>query len=195
MTEARRRLPSLQDLNAAAALLGVPGLDDADRNVGAPVHRQQAALLGRIAEWAGVSATAATELGDLDLSGLTERYAYLIETVDEADSDWWRADGAEGGGVEESHDSAATFTVAVMNRYLDHVRDNRDDYEEAISDGLHVRVSVWRIGARDSVPGQDACPPAVYGQRLKVGRISPRAVEVRTPSQVRDHVYSGGVSV
>jgi hypothetical protein len=77
--------PSLRDLNEAAALLNIPGMDDADRNAGAPLHLQQAALLARIADWAGLCARAAKDLGDLDFSGVTERYAYLIETVDEHD--------------------------------------------------------------------------------------------------------------
>jgi hypothetical protein len=36
LTEARKRLPSFDDLEQAAALLNVPGLDDADRNTAAP---------------------------------------------------------------------------------------------------------------------------------------------------------------
>lgn len=139
LAEARRRLPSMQDLEQAAALLNTPGLDEADRNVGAPVHLQQAALLARIAEWAGLSARAAGELGGLDFSGAPEPYAYLIETVDQHHGTWWPA-GLEGGGtsgIEESPDSPATYALAVMNRYLDHMRDCPDDYEDAIRGELH----------------------------------------------------------
>jgi hypothetical protein len=39
LIEARKRLPSLPDLDQAAALLTIPGPDDAERNTGAPVHR------------------------------------------------------------------------------------------------------------------------------------------------------------
>jgi hypothetical protein len=52
LTEARKRLPSLPDLNQAAALLNIPGLDDAERNTGAPAHHRQATLLAKIADWA-----------------------------------------------------------------------------------------------------------------------------------------------
>src|ERR1017187_1842069 len=81
LTEARKRLPSLPDLDRAAALLNIPGLDEAERNTGAPRHRQQAALLARIADWTALAARAAQELGDLDCARITERYAYLIETI------------------------------------------------------------------------------------------------------------------
>lgn len=64
LTEAHRRLPSLQDLEQAETLLSIPGLDEADRNMGAQAHLQQAALLARIADWAGLSG-AAEELGGL----------------------------------------------------------------------------------------------------------------------------------
>jgi hypothetical protein len=36
--------------------------------------------------------------------------------------------------------------------------------------------------------------PARYGHVLKRARISPWAVEIRTPPQVRSHVYRGGVT-
>ena len=88
MTEAGKRLPSLPDLNQAAALLNIPGLDDAERNTGAPVRQQQAALLARIADWAGLAARAAQEIGDLDLGRVVTRYAYLIETIDEHQASW-----------------------------------------------------------------------------------------------------------
>jgi len=42
LTEAGKRIPP--DLNQAAALLNIPGLDDAERNTGASVRQQQAAL-------------------------------------------------------------------------------------------------------------------------------------------------------
>src|SRR5260370_38303825 len=34
LIEARKRLPSLRDLDQAAALLNIPGMDDAERNQG-----------------------------------------------------------------------------------------------------------------------------------------------------------------
>jgi hypothetical protein len=94
LTEAHKRLPSLADLNQVAGLLNIPGLDDAERNAGAPLHLQQAALLARIADWAGLAERAAREVGDLDLSLVTDQYAYLIETVDEHQSSWWQGDQA-----------------------------------------------------------------------------------------------------
>ncbi len=69
LIEARKHLPSLADLNQAAALLNIPGLDEAERNTGAPAHRQQATLLAKIADWAGLAARAAPEIGDMDLTG------------------------------------------------------------------------------------------------------------------------------
>lgn len=191
LTEARKRLPSLDDLEQAAALLSIPGLDDADRNTGAPLRLRQAALLDAIASWAGLSARAAREIGDLD-PGRAERYAYLIETTDEHDSNWWQAEGDAGGGIEESPDSAGTYALAVLERYLDHLRAHLDDYEHVIEGELHIRVSVWPVA---SAPDPDSCPPTRYGHMLKVARISPHAVEVRTPSQVRQHVYDNGVAV
>jgi hypothetical protein len=86
------------------------------------------------------------------------KYAYAIETVDEHDSHWWQlGDGGPEGGVEDSPDSAEAFAQAVMVRYLDHVRDHQDDYNEMLFDELHVRVSVWsvsRVTASRSVPSR-----------------------------------------
>ncbi len=192
LTEARKRLPSLQDLDQAAALLSVPGLDDAERNTGAPQHYQQATLLAKIANWAALSARAARDLGGLDFDRVTERYAYLIETIDEHQSNWWRADGDSGGGIEESPDSAATYALAVLDRYLNHMRANLDDYEDIIIGELHIRVSVWPVGAvtaSASAPRPDSCPPGRYGHLLKAARISPHVVEIRTPIQVHQHIY------
>ncbi|HEX5297025.1 MAG TPA: hypothetical protein VFW50_08565 [Streptosporangiaceae bacterium] len=88
----------------------------------------------------------AGETGDLDFSGLTELFAYIIETVDEDQADWWRAGPEEGsGGIEEWHGSPETFALAILNRYLDHLRDNIDSYEGTLTGELHVRVSVWPV--------------------------------------------------
>jgi len=38
-------------------------------------------------------------------------------------------------------------------------------------------------------------PPARYGHLLKASRISLHAVEIRTPLQVHQYVYGGGVTV
>lgn len=86
-----------------------------------------------------------------------------------------------------------------MNRYLDHVRAHPDEYEDAIRGELHVRVSVWPVRSVTSAhltaaPDPDSCPPARYGHLLKLARTSPRAVEIRTPLQVHNHVY-GGITV
>jgi hypothetical protein len=199
LIEARKRLPPQHDLDRVAALLNIPGLDDAERNPGAPPHRQQAALLARIADWAQLCARAAQEIGDLDFGRVTERYAYLIETVDEHQGDWWQA-GREGdsGGIEESPDSAATYAVAVMDRYLDRLRTRPDECEDVTTGEVHIRVSVWPVGAviaSASAPRPDSCPPARYGQLLKAAKISPHAVEIRTPLQVHQHIHGGGVTV
>jgi hypothetical protein len=86
-----------------------------------------------------------------------------------------------------------------MDPYLDLMRACPDDYDDDIRSELHVRVSVRRAdsvtAASESAPDPDDCPPARYGRLLKRAKISPRAVEVRTPAQVRDHVYGGGISV
>ena len=197
LTEARKRLPSLPDLDQAAALLNIPGLDEAERNTGTARHRQQAAMLARIADWAGLAARAAREIGDLDLDRVTTRYAYLIETIDEHQSNWWRAD-SDSGGTEESHDSAETYALAVLDRYLNHLRTHLDDYEDIIDGELHIRVSVWPVDAvtaSASAPCPDSCPPAHYGQLLKAARLSPHAVEIRTPIQVHRQIYGNGVTV
>jgi hypothetical protein len=199
VTEARRRLPSVQDLERAAALLGVPAPDEADSNTGAPLYRQQAVVLARIANWAALSAQAAEESGGLYFSEAPEPYAYLIETVDEHQGSW-RPAGLEGGGasgIEESPDSPATYAVAVMNRYLDSIRARPDDYEHELTGELHVRVSVWPVrwvtaAHPNTAPDPDGYPPARYAHVLKHARISPHAVEIRTPLQVHHHVYSGG---
>lgn len=202
LTEAHKRLPSLADLNQAAGLLDIPGLDEAGRNAGASLHLQQAALLARIAQWAGLAARAARETGDLDLSHVTNRYAYLIETIDEHQSSWWEDHPAGSGGIEETGDSAETFALAVLDRYLEHLRarleDDQDTVAEQLQDELHIRVSVWRVDAvtaSRSAPRPDSCPPDRYARMLKATRISPDAVEIRTPSQVRRHLYGGGVGI
>ena len=195
--EARKRLPSLSDMDQAARLLNIPGLDDAERNTGAPPHLQQAALLARIADWAALAAQSAREIGDLDFSRVTCQYAYLIETVDEHQSNWWQASDGGSAGIEESHDSAGTYALAVMDRYLEHLRSHQEDYGEMITHGeLHVRASVWDVGtvtASWSAPRPDSCPSAMYPRLLKASRISPEAVEIRTPIQVYRHVCSTAV--
>jgi hypothetical protein len=197
LTEASKRLPPLADLRQAAALLNIPGLDDGDLNTGAPPHGRQATLLAKIAEWAALAARAARESGDLDFSLVTERYAYLIETIDEHDSGWWQPSDARTGGIEESHDSPETYVRAVMQRFLEHMRAHLDDYADLIKDEVHIRVSVWQVAtvtASMSAPRPEDCPPARYGVLLKAARISPRAVEIRTPLQVHAYVYGDGVT-
>jgi hypothetical protein len=192
--EARKSLPSLHDLDQAAGLLNMPGLDDADGNASAAPHLQQAALLARIADWAALAAQAAREFGDLGYDRVTCQYAYLIETIDEHDSNWWEVGDGGSAGVEESHDSPETYALAVMDRYLEHLRSHEDDYAEIISHGeLHVRISVWDVGAVTSswsAPRPGSCPPAMYPRLLKASRISPEAVEIRTPLQVHRYVRS-----
>lgn len=200
LIEARKRLPSPADLKQAAELLNVPGLDAADLNPDAPLHRQQAAILARIADWASLSAKAAAEIGDLDFAA-TQPYAYLIERLDEYDTGWWQADGESGSGIEESPDSPETYAQAVMNRYLDYMRDHLEDYEEDINQSeLHIRVSVWPVRSvtdahPSTAPDPDHCPPGGYGRALKHARISPHAVELRTPLQIHHYVNGGGITV
>ena len=81
------------------ALPRTMGLPDAtpigpDMSTGADQGWPKAALLARIADWAGLAERAAREVGDLDLSLVTDQYAYLIETVDEHQSSWWQGDQA-----------------------------------------------------------------------------------------------------
>jgi hypothetical protein len=70
----------------------------------------------------------------------------------------------------------------------------------ALTDELHVRVSVWPVRSvtaahPTAAPDPKDCPPARYGLLLEAFRISPHAVEIRTPLQVHNHVYSGGVTM
>lgn len=127
------------------------------------------------------------------------RYAYAIETVDEHDSQWWQlGDGGPDGGVENSHDCAEAFAQAILVRFLDHVRDHQNDYNEMFFDEIHVRVSVWsvsRVTSSWSVPQPEDCSPAVYWRALKAARIGPDAVEIRTPSQVWRHLQAQPVKV
>jgi hypothetical protein len=201
LTEVRRRLPSLQNLEHAATLLNLTGLDEADRNIGVPPHLQQAALLDRIADWAALSAKAAREDGELGFAGGPEPYAYVIEmaNVHQANRRPVPADGPDSGGIEESADSPVTYAIAVMNRYLDHMRDHPVDYEDVLVGEFHVRVSVWRVRSvtaahASMAPDPNECPPSRYGDVLKRARISPDAVENRTPLQVHNYVY-GAVTV
>ncbi len=60
---------------------------------------------------------------------MTERYAYLIETIDKHQGNWWQAD-SDSGGIEESGDSAETYALAVLDRYQEHFRAHLDDYED-----------------------------------------------------------------
>jgi hypothetical protein len=120
---------------------------------------------------------------------------YLVETVDELDDRWWKTNGeAESAGVEDSADSEATFAVTIMNRYLDHLKANVDDYEDVANREVHVRVSVWRVGAAtasSSAPRPEDYPACRYGIALKHSRIGPQAVEIRTPLQISRHIFSG----
>jgi hypothetical protein len=95
--------------------------------------------------------------------------AFIIETVDERQRDWWYAEpGDDGpGGIEESHDSPETFAVAIMNRYLDHIHDHRDDYADRLMDEMHIRVSVWPVQSVTAAhpataPDPDNYPPASW---------------------------------
>jgi hypothetical protein len=135
----------------------------------------------------------------MDMSGITENYACLIETTDEHQNTWWNAEaGNVSGGIEESHGSPPIYALAVMNRYLDRMRASIDDYDAALSYELHVRVSVWRASSVTdgyaSAPRPGDCPPGHYGRLLTESRLSPHAVEIRTPIQVRQHIYGNGVT-
>ena len=57
------------------------------------------------------------------------------------------------------------------------------------------RVPFGAVTASASAPCPEGCPPAHYGQLLKAARISPHAVEIRTPIQVHRHIYGGGITV
>lgn len=86
-----------------------------------------------------------------------------------------------------------------MDRFLEHMRANLDGYESLFHDDLHIRVCVWPVGsvtaAHSSIPGPETYPPTRYGFMLKQARISPHAVEIRTPIQIRAHIFGGGVGV
>lgn len=193
LIEARNHLVSPERLREVAALLDIPGLDEAETNSGAPRHRQQATLYAKIADWAGVSARASEQLGTQDFSQITTQYAYLIEAVEEHLTSWWAAPGEEPtAGVEKSADTAETFALAVLDRYLRYLAEHLDDFDMWLDSDLHLRVSVWdaravAVSSRHA-PRLDDYPPDMYGRVLKQTKVAPHAVEIRTPRQVRRHV-------
>ena len=191
LDEARRRLPSLQDLEQAAALLKIPGLDEADRNAavpGAPPAGGAAGPDRRLGR--GLCARAGPGARRPLLRRCTRAVRLnLIETVDEHQADWWPA-GLEGGGtsgIEESPYGPATYAVAVMNRYPGrHARHARIDYEDDL-DGRAPRQGQRVPGRSRSVtaahphtaPDPDRRPPARYAQGAEAVQDLPHAVEIR----------------
>lgn len=191
VVDARHRLPSLEALEQVCVLLNVPGLGEAERRTGAAPHQRQAVLLATIAEWAALSAQVAGELTQ-DAGGVANRYAYMTEVIDEHSSQWWVLNDDPAGEIEASPDGAESFALIVVERFLagvaaDIAAHPGDDNEWMHGD-LHLRVTVWDVSrvaaAHQAVPDADSGSPDQYWRALRYAKISPDAVQVRTPTQI-----------
>ena|ERR1700761_8345315 len=129
--------------------------------------------------------------------GVSTRYAYVVETIDDHDSQWCEfpeKDGLEPGSIERSAGSDESFAAHLAGTYLDHVRDHLDDVDEMSLAGLRVRVSLWRVdevlGLYWPVPEPENYPAAVYFHALRAARIPADLVQIRTADQVHAHLYA-----
>ncbi|GAA3586355.1 hypothetical protein GCM10022419_080630 [Nonomuraea rosea] len=194
--EARTHLGPVEPLHQVMDLLNMPPLEAAVLNSGAPPHRQQATLYAALAEWAARSAQAAEQFGDKEHTArLTTQYAYLIESVNEYSTSGWTAPGDDCvAGVGASPDTAETFARLVRDRYLRHVADHLDDFDGWLEQEPYLRISVW--GARGAADGyrhklgSGDYPPDQYGRVLKLSKVPPTAVNIRTPLQVSRQVHA-----
>lgn len=184
LTGARERLISPRELHQVAALLNMPRLDEhAVREDGAPYTNRQAALYAGIAEWARLSAEAAERLGVPEEPENREEFAYLIEYTDRHAKGWYPAPSDESSGMTFA-DRAETVAQTVLTRYINHLADNRDDYELWLVDSLSLRASVWHVNTAEPYPrglGPDR-PSSPYA--FSDAAIPPHAVEIRTPVQI-----------
>lgn len=75
---------------------------------------------------------------------------------------------------------------------LQQVADHLDDFEGWLEHDPYLRVSVWdarpAAGANRGQLGFDEYPADQYGSVLKLSKIPPHAVEIRSPLQVHRQV-------
>ncbi|WP_231861618.1 MULTISPECIES: hypothetical protein [Frankia] len=117
-------------------------------------------------------------------------FAYLVQVS--SDGSRWVADRTEpSGGFEHSSDTAAQVARQVLHRRFVQLRAD----EDARWRDLWFRADVWSLD-QSAGPGHAGrpAPPAVpagwalSGRHLQTHGITPDAVEVRTPAQVRREV-------
>ncbi|MEV3925853.1 hypothetical protein [Actinomadura coerulea] len=188
-----RRLPQLHELEQIAESLNLPGVGQADLGDDATALERAAVLLAHIAAWAADGAQTAKH-GIADYLLQSGRYAYRVEAVEDDSRRWQDIGGKDGYGIQESADGPEAFAVAVLLRFLGHLRAHRDDYEYLYDEDVHVRVSVWDVhSVAGSWPSmrtpKDLPDPAKFAFHLAANKISPHARELRTPRQVRRHIF------
>jgi hypothetical protein len=184
LTDVRNRLIPPGRLHQVAALLNMPHLDEAAaHDDDAPRAQQQVALYTRIANWAQLSAQAASQPGASDAHETTEQYAYLIEYTDQHTKGWHPAPSEHSDGITLA-DTAETVARTVLLRYLTHLAEHRDDYQLWLVDSLSLRASVWHMNSAETHRRGRHRNWASTAPTFKEIKIPPHAVEIRTPSQI-----------
>jgi hypothetical protein len=125
-------------------------------------------------------------------------YAWLVETSD--DGDRWAQElhpkhgSRDSGGIETAASAEGLAQRVLAYRFAALREDTVYDWEE-----LWFRVIVWDYGAVVDHTGWHEPPyrperagtsPQTYGRYLQTHRAQPHVVEIRTPRQVRNAVWS-----
>ncbi|MCF6474461.1 hypothetical protein FAF44_39685 [Nonomuraea sp. MG754425] len=195
LTDARNRLVPLYRLHQVAALLNMPRLDTTTNPDEPLSSRQQAALYAGIANWARLSAEAAEQVGESDFPGVTERFVYLIEYTDQHSRGWHPAPSKQSQGVVLA-DAAETVAQSILPTYITYLVEHRDDFQLWLVDSLSLRANVWHVETTEMHP-HDHCPNCPSSAHtFDRAKVSPHAVEVRTPVQIQQFLYqlSAGAS-
>ncbi|NRQ36721.1 hypothetical protein HII36_33525 [Nonomuraea sp. NN258] len=188
LTDAWNRLLPPHQLFRVAALLNMPRMEEAVTRDAAPQGRQQASLYAKIAEWAQLSAQAATRKREPGRKSARSRFAYLVEYTEDHANGWSRAPGEHVEALESWSGAPEAVAPIMLHRYLTYLAEHRDDYQLWLVDSLSLRVSLWDVDASTvtarRVPAPGKRHASGYASALQLARISPHAVEVRTPIQV-----------
>ncbi|WP_049567350.1 hypothetical protein [Nonomuraea sp. SBT364] len=184
LTSARNRLLPPGRLYQVAALLNMPNLEETVSYDDHLQTRRQAALYAGIANWARLSARAAEQLGESDFLEVADRFVYLVEYTEQHAKDWHQAPSELSQGIVMA-DSAEMVARNVLAQYISHLAEHHDDYQLWLVDSLSLRASVWHMDTAEAHRRDLPANCSLAWHTFKRAGIFPHAIEVRTPSQIR----------